>query len=178
MATLTTGVVRLSYVNIFTPKAAPGSTDLKYSTAILIPKKDTKTVDAIKGAIEAAKQNGLAKLGGKIPANLKQPLRDGDLEKPGEEAYKGMYFMNANNTKQPGIVDAQRQAILDPNKVYSGCNARVNITFYAFAVPTQKGIGCALNHVQFISDGEALDGRISVDAAFADDDFDEMDGMV
>lgn len=175
--TITTGKVRLSYANIFSAKAAPGSADLKYSSAILVPKSDTKTVNEIKAAIEAAKVAGLAKLGGVIPPNLKQPLRDGDIEKPGDPVYKGHYFFNANNTKQPGIVDLNRQAILDPNKVYSGCYARVNVTFYAFAVPTQKGIGCSLNHVQFVEDGEPLDGRVSVDQAFGDG-FDDMAGMV
>lgn len=177
MSTLTTGEVRLSYCNIWVAKAAPGSTDLKYSCAILIPKSDTKTVEAVKQGIEDAKKAGLGKLGGSIPHNLKQPLRDGDIEKPNDPVYKGHYFLNANNTKQPGIVDAARQAILDPNKVYSGCFARVNITFYAFNVPTQKGIGCALNHVQFLRDGDPLDGRVSVDEAFGDD-LDDMEGMV
>lgn len=171
--TVTTGKVRLSYANIFVAKAAPGSTDLKYSTAILIDKTDKKTVDAIKAAIELAKVP--AKLGGTIPPNLKTPLRDGDIEKPNDPNYKGMYFLNANNKKQPGIVDRNRQAILDPNAVYSGCYARVNITLYPFNVPTQKGIGCALNHVQFWEDGEALDGRIGVDEAFGDDgEFDDL----
>lgn len=172
--TITTGRVRLSFCNIFVPKVAPGSTDAKFGTQVLIDKKDTKTVEAIKAAIEAAKIAGTAKLGGKIPHNLKQPLRDGDVEKPGEEVYKGMYFFNANNAKQPGIVDQNRQAILDPNKVYSGCYARVNITFYAFAVPTQKGIGCALNHVQFVEDGDPLDGRVTIAEAFGDEDFDDL----
>lgn len=147
----------------------------KYSTAILIPKSDKATVKKIKQAIEDAKQAGIAKLGGKIPANLKQPLRDGDAEKPDDPNYAGHYFLNANNKRQPGIVDAQRNEIINPNVVYSGAYGRVNITFYAFAVPTQKGIACALNHVQFLEDGEPLDGRVSVDEAFSDDFEDDAD---
>ena len=48
---------------------------------IIIDKDDTKTLSAIKAAIEEAKQLGKNKITdskGRIPANLKQPLRDGD----------------------------------------------------------------------------------------------------
>jgi len=181
--TITTGKVRLSYFNGFVPKAAPGATTEQYGTSILIPKSDEKTVNLIKEAINDAKIAGLAKLGftdiKKVPVTMKQPLRDGDLEKPGDPLYEGMYFLNANNKKKPGIVDRNRQAILDPDAIWSGCYARVNLTFYAFAVEGNKGVAAALNHIQLIAEGEALDGRISADEAFGDDeDFDDMDGMV
>lgn len=172
--TITTGKVRFSFCNIFTAKAGQDGGEPKYSTAILIPKSDKETVRKIKAAIEAAKVAGTAKLGGKIPANLKQPLRDGDIEKEDDPNYAGHYFLNCNNKRKPGIVDRERNEILDPNEVYSGCYGRVNITFYAFNVPTQKGIACALNHVQKLEDGEALDGRVSVDEAFGDDFEDDL----
>ena len=179
--TITTGKVRLSYLNAFVPKAAPGATKAQYGTSMLIPKSDTKTVEAIKGAIQDALVEGLAKLGftdlKKVPVTLKKPLRDGDAEKPGDPTYEGMYFLNANNAKKPGIVDINRQAILDPDAIWSGCYARVNLTFYAFAVEGNKGIAASLNHIQLIAEGEALDGRVSVDEAF-EDDFDDMEGMV
>jgi len=152
--------------------------DPKYSTAILIPKSDKATVKKIKAAIEAAKQAGISKLGGKIPANLKQPLRDGDEERPDDPNYAGHYFLNCNNKRKPGIVDRDKNEILDANEVYSGCYGRVNITFYAFAVPTQKGIACALNHVQKLSDGEPLDGRVSVEDAFDDEFEDDADDLI
>lgn len=181
--TITTGKVRLSYFNGFTAKPGVDGGDPQFGTSILISKSDTKTVDAINKAILDAKIAGLAKLGftdvKKIPSTMKTPLRDGDAERPGDPVYEGMYFLNANNKKKPGIVDRARQAILDPEAIKSGDYARVNLTFYAFAVPANKGIAAALNHVQFVSEGEALDGRISADEAFGDDEeFDDMDGMV
>ena len=72
-----TGEVRFSYAHVWEPSSINGG-DEKYSVSIIIPKSDTKTIKAINNAIEAAKQEGIAKFGGKIPANLKLPLRDGD----------------------------------------------------------------------------------------------------
>ena len=70
-----TGEVRFSYAHVWEPSSINGG-DEKYSVSIIIPKSDTKTIKAINNAIEAAKQEGIAKFGGKIPANLKLPLRE------------------------------------------------------------------------------------------------------
>ena len=82
-----TGKCRLSYVNIFQPKSINGS-DPKYSVSVLINKKDKETLEKIEKAIKAAEELGKAsKWGGKIPKNLKRPLRDGDeagMEPAGE----------------------------------------------------------------------------------------------
>ena len=75
-----TGKVRASFVHIFEPQSVNGS-EPKYSCSFIIPKSDTETIGKIKAAIEEAKQNGVSKWGGKTPANLKLPLRDGDIER-------------------------------------------------------------------------------------------------
>ena len=48
-------------------------------------------------AIEEAKQSGVSKWNGKIPANLKTPLRDGDEERPDDPAYANSYFFNCSS---------------------------------------------------------------------------------
>src|ERR1035437_1981827 len=88
-----TGIARFRYLNAWEPKSINGGAE-KYSVSLIIPKSDTKSITEIKDAIEAAKQEGKAKLGGKLPANLKIPLRDGDAERPEDEAYKNSYFIN------------------------------------------------------------------------------------
>ena len=75
MAKVVTNEVRFSYTHLWEPQAINGS-EPKYSVSLIIPKKDTETIKAIKEAIETAKKDGIAKFGGKIPANLKLPLRD------------------------------------------------------------------------------------------------------
>ena len=126
-----TGKVRFSYANVFEPKSINGS-DPKYSVSLIIPKEDKVTIDKIKAAIEVAKKEGLSKLGGKIPANLKTPLRDGDIDRPDDPAYANSYFVNANSTIRPGIVDANLQPIIDSTEFYSGCYGRASIVFYAY----------------------------------------------
>ena len=132
-----TGVdTRWSYANVWEPKSINGGTP-KYSVSLIIPKSDTKTIAKIKAAIEAAYKEGEAKLKGNgksVPALsvLKTPLRDGDAERPDDEAYKNAYFVNANATSAPGIVDADLNPILTRSEVYSGVYGRASITFYAF----------------------------------------------
>ena len=69
-----TGVVRLSYANVWEPASINGSNP-KYSVSLIIPKTDTKTIDVINAAVDAAIKDGAAKFGGKIPnkAALKLP---------------------------------------------------------------------------------------------------------
>ena len=57
-----TGKVRLSYVNVFEPKAMAEGETPKYSVCVMIPKTDKVTIEKINKAIEAAKQAGKSKL--------------------------------------------------------------------------------------------------------------------
>ena len=170
-----TGLVRLSYANVWEPKAATEGAVPKYSVSLIIPKSDTETIAKINAAIDAAIEEGVAKFGGKKPnkAAIKLPLRDGDTERD-DEAYKGHYFINANSTTPPQIVDKYVKPILDRNEVYSGCYARVSLNFYAFNSNGNKGVACGLGNIQKIRDGESLGGRSSATDDFstvADDDF-------
>ena len=169
-----TGVVRLSYANVWEAVSINGGTP-KYSVSLIIPKSDTKTIEDINAAVDVAIKEGAAKFGGKIPnkAALKLPLRDGDVERD-DEAYKDAYFVNANSTSAPQIVDRAVQPILDRGEVYSGCYARVSINFYAFNSNGNRGIACGLGNIQKVRDGEPLGGKSSAAADFAtdlDDDF-------
>ena len=177
-----TGVnTRWSYVNAWEAKSINGGTP-KFSVSLIIPKSDTKTVAKIKAAIEAAYKEGEAKLKGNsrtVPAlsAIKTPLRDGDAERPDDPAYANSYFMNANSNTAPGIVDADRQPILERSEVYSGVYGRASINLYAFNSNGNKGIACGLNNLQKIRDGEPLGGksRAEDDFATADDEDDFLD---
>ena len=168
-----TGKVRFSYANVWEPKSINGG-DEKYSVSLIIPKNDTKTINDIKKAIEVAKQDGKAKFGGRIPANLKTPLRDGDIDRPDDEAYKDSYFINANSKDKPQIVDKNVKPILDQSEVYSGCYGRASITFYAFNSNGNKGLACGLGNLQKLAEGDALSGRSKAEdefSIFEDEDF-------
>lgn len=154
-----TGKVRFSYVNVFQPRAVADGQEPKYSVTLLIPKSDKKTLEKIHAAIEAAKEQGKERWGGRIPANLRTPLRDGDEERPDQPEFRGMYFINATSKYKPGIVDKDLNPILDPTEFYSGCYGRASINFYPYNVSGNKGVSAGLNNLQKLHDGEMLGGR-------------------
>lgn len=165
-----TKLVRFSYVHVYEPSKIGDTGDEKYSVSLIIPKSDKETITKIEAAIEAAKEEGkTSKFGGKIPANLKTPLRDGDIEKADDPAYANSYFLNANSTTAPGIIDAAKKPVPE-EEFYSGCYGRASINFFAFNTNGNKGIGCGLNHLQKIKDGEPLSGKGKAENDF-DDDF-------
>ena len=166
-----TGKVRFSYVNIFTPSAMKETDEPKYNMCIIIPKSDTTTIDKIKKAIEAAKVEGKAKLAdknGRIPANIKLPLRDGDEDRSDDPAFENSYFINCSSIRKPGVVDINLDPIMDKEEVYSGCYGRVSLKFYAYNVQS-KGIACGLNNVQKLAEGERLTGGSTADEDFGGD---------
>lgn len=170
---------RWSYANVWQPKAINGGTP-KYSVSLIIPKSDTKTIEKVRAAIQAAYNDGQSKLKGNgksVPqlSALKTPLRDGDLERPDDDAYANAYFINANSASAPGVVDENCQPIIDTSEVYSGVHGRASINFYAFNSNGNKGIACGLNNLQKIRDGEPLGGKSRAEDDFADEDDDFLD---
>ena len=145
---------RFSYLHCWEPDSVNGG-DPKYSVSAIIPKSDTKTVNAIKAAIEQAKKDSVSKWGGKVPD---------------DEAYAGCYFFNANSRQAPQVVDSKVQPILDQSEVYSGCYGKISVTFYGYNSNGNRGIAAGLGNIQKLKDGESLGGRTS-----AADDFQTED---
>ena len=172
-----TGKVRFCYANVFEPVAMNEGERPKYSICILIPKSDTKTLDAINKAVEAAKVAGKAKIAdknGKIPSTIKIPLRDGDEERGDDPAFEGMMFINANSNRKPAIVDKELNPIMSQDEFYSGCYGRISVNFYGYNYNGTRGVAAGLGNIQKLKDGECLGGRTSAEDDFAtvgDDDF-------
>ena len=160
---------RFSYLHCWEPNAVNDG-DPKYSVSAIIPKSDTETIGKIQRAIEQAKKDSVSKWGGKVPANLKLPLRDGDIDRPEDEAYADSYFFNANSKQTPQVVDKNVQPILDQSEVYSGCYGRISVNFYGFNSNGNRGIAAGLGNIQKLRDGESLGGRTN-----AEDDFDAVE---
>ena len=170
-----TPVLRCTYLNVFEAKPNP-SGKLKFSTAALISKKDKKGLDEIKAAINAAVQKGIEmnKFTKQQVASLRLPLRDGDAEyESGDRGpeYKGHYFFNCSSDNKPGIVKAQKGGapvpLFDPDELYSGCYVRLDCNFFPYNQAGNRGVGCGLNNVMLVKQGDRLDGRMNADQAFA-----------
>ncbi|WP_026524746.1 DUF2815 family protein [Butyrivibrio sp. MB2005] len=164
---------RFSYANVWEPKPSLNGGKPKYSVSLIIKKSDTKTINAINAAIQAAYEEGETKLKGNAkvaPAleGIRTPLRDGDTDRPGDAAYAGCYFINANSDTAPGIVDAQCNQIIDRSECYSGVYGRASINFYAYNTNGNKGIAAGLNNLQVLKKGESLGGKSSAESDFAE----------
>ena len=162
---------RISFANIWEPKSINGSEE-KYSVSCLIPKSDKATLAKIQKAVDVAKEDAKGKKwNGKIPLNLKLPLRDGDIDRPDDENYAGHMFLNATSKEAPQIVDRKIQPILDPMECGSGDYYNVSVNFYGFNANGNRGVAAGLGNIQKVKDGERLAGK-----ATAASDFDEIEG--
>ena len=171
------GECRLSYCHLFQPEAVADGGEKKYSVSIIIPKSNTKLVAEIKAAIEAAAAAGISKFGGRRPANLKTPLRDGDLERADDDAYADAWFINASSKGKPGVVkvmnvqgEKKLVEVTNEEEVYSGCYGYVSVNFFAFNNAGNKGVAAGLNNVLKTKDGTFLGGRTSAQTDFGDMD--------
>lgn len=174
-----TGKVRFSYMNVFKAAHFGDSGDDKFSVSLIIRKDDKKTLDKIKAAVNTAIEDGISsKWNGKKPNGLKLPLRDGDTDREDDPAYAGCYFINANSTQRPGIVDRDLQEIIDPNELKSGDYGRASINFYPFNVNGNRGVGVGLNNLQKLADGPALgSAKASAEDDFGGEDFEDDEGL-
>lgn len=151
-----------------------------FRTSALIPKKDKALVGQIEDAIEEAKDYGkTAKWGGKIPRNLKIAFQDGDdtdLDKYPEN--EGHYLLNCRSKKKVGLVDTDRQPILDADEVYSGCWAYLSVSSFAYDNES-KGVSFFLNNIMKARDDEPFGGgSSSPDEDFADVEVDDDDDVL
>lgn len=166
--------VRFSYCNLFQPKAPFNNPqgEPKYSVTVLVPKTNTAAKAVIDNAIAQAIDAGVSsKWNGVRPPQPAICVHDGDGPRPSDgsafgEECKGCWVFTASTKNPPFVVDEYVQNIIDPTKVYSGMWGNVNVTFFAYNNAGKKGIGCGLNGVQKIRDGEALGGRITAQEAF------------
>lgn len=167
---LTTGKVRLSYCHIWQPHALNGG-EPKYSVTLLIPKTDVNTINAIYAELERVKQEGInSTWKGTLPPVVRMPLYDGDGVRPSGEPFgpecRGCMVITASSKSQPQVVDLNVQPILNQAEVYSGCYGRVNIGFFSYDQAGNRGLGCALNCIQKVEDGEPLAGGVTAQEAF------------
>lgn len=198
--------VRFSFAHFFEPVIDEEKIDKKtgkptayYSCQVIVDKRDTDTVEAIRGKVAAAARE---KLGDKkIPSTWKLPLRDGDeeLDEKGEHL-AGCWFFNCKSKSKPQVVGTEKWTEeklaqwdeehefetddwkrknrpklnsliqLGPDDIKSGDYGRISVNFYYFENES-KGIAVGLGNIQKLKDGEALGGTRTT----ADDDFGDLE---
>lgn len=166
-----TGSCLLSYVNLMKPQAIAGG-EPKYSVSLVFSKGDVTTFKKIEKATKQAIEEGVSRYGAKFgkAANFRMPLRDGDIDKPDDVAYKNSYFLNVNSKTKPGLVNKSLDEIIDPGEIYSGCIGRASIVAFPYSVNGSTGVSFALQNVQKLEDGEPLGGKARAADDFADNE--------
>ena len=154
--------VRVGYVHVFETSRI-GDGQPKYSVAVLLPKSDTANIARIQEAMNVAMEQGKQKKwGGRIPAILELPPKDGDVKDLVKNPeYAGCYIINCGNTTKPMVVSRSRQPITDPADFYSGCYANVIVNLFPWHNVGKSGISASLLGCQFVGDGERLAASVA-----------------
>lgn len=165
--------LRISYANVFTPKADP-SGRMKYSVSLLIRKDDEKSVALVRGAVKELLADPEVRGILKTSKDIDTPLRDGD-EKD-DPNYAGCWYLNAkaNEDRPPKIFDREKNEILDKAEVYSGCYCQASLSLYAYNKSGHKGIGVGLNALRKMRDGEPLGGGGASASDFEDEEDEDL----
>ncbi len=167
--------VRLSYPQLFVPKAIEQGKEPKFSATFLLDKKQHAAL--IKQIESTTERVALDTFKKKVKLN-RIPLRDGN-EKAEVEGYGDeVMFVAANETRRPAVVDRDLTPLTkDDPKPYAGCVVNATVRVFAFDHPTGgKGVSMALRAVQFVKDGESF-GAAPVDVATEFEPVtDDMDG--
>lgn len=161
MTKVMTPEFRVSFPDLFVPRAMEEGKEPMYSVTMLFPKGADLTV-----LKDAAKAAGVEKWGpdqAKWPKGLKLPFKDqGEKDYDGYEA--GATFVRASSKQKPGLVDQSVQPIIDQSEFYAGCYARATINAFAWehvkdGKVLSRGISFGLQNVQKLRDGEPFGGR-------------------
>ncbi len=79
----------------------------------------------------------------------------------------GCMFASASSKQPPGVVDRNREAILEAD-LYAGCWARASVTAFAYD-NKGKGVAFGLHNIQKLGEGVSFSGRIAADEDFGDE---------
>jgi len=171
---VTTPTARASHAHVFKAQSPKPGDKPKFSLTFLIPK--TADMKGIQRAITAAK---VAKFGdnkAKWPQDLESPVKDGDGKagidrKTGakKEGYAGHYVVkaSASEERQPEVVDAQLEPIINAKDFYSGCYCRANLYAFYWEYMGKHGISLGLNSVQKVKDGKPFTNRKTAKDVFS-----------
>lgn len=165
-----TPVGQAAYAFVFKAQAPMQAGKEPQFSLTLIFKKGTDLKKMEKAISEVAK----AKFGPKADqmlakGQLKNPLRDGNVDRSEDEAFKDAKFLTARSNEKPGVVDGSAEPLMNQSDFYSGCQARADVWFYAFEKAGNKGVAAILNNCQKVEDGERMSGRRSAEEAFKDE---------
>lgn len=189
---IVTAPFRLAFPEVFKARAFEAGGREKFAITMLFPKTGDPLIPSLPGGaaglLEIRKlvyRAIVAKWGKeteKWPTNLRAldvrtalsltgkdgwPLRDGDEASIEWEGFAGNVFVRASSQFAPGIVDAQRNPVLDQGKVFGGLICRAEVNAFAYEQRGNRGVTLGLNHLQILkNDGTVYGGRTDPSKSF------------
>jgi len=165
--------VRLSFADIFEPRAFKPGDPPKYKGTFLVPKDDKKQLKVIEDAILAVAKEKWPKNAEKVLASIrgnanKFCFQDGDTKS--YAGYEGMMAFSASSKTRPLVLDRDKSPLTkDDGRPYSGCYVNCSVDIFAYD-NSGNGISATLRGVQFYRDGEAFGGGAPASA----DEFEDL----
>lgn len=155
--------VRTSYLYVFRPYQGEDGKEGSYSGHLIFPETHPQLAEIsqkIRAVAKAFWKDQSDEVLAQLKAQDRLCLHRGDINKPGQEAYKGQLFISANNKTRPTVVDGRGAPLTAADdKVYSGCWVNAIITFWPQSHKQfGKRINCELNGVQRVRDDTRLSG--------------------
>ena len=160
------GIVRLAFPNLFTPRkpnVQSGSQEEKFGATLLFPVGADLTVFSEEWT-RIAKEKFPKNWGpdGK-PINLHSPFHDQAEKvygpKPLSGYTPGAIYCAVTSKFKPPVVDANTNPIVDEKRVYPGVWAFVSLNAYSYGPPQPKlGVAFGLQSVMIVADDKPLGG--------------------
>lgn len=159
-ADILTGPVRLAFDNLFElPQATPQMPNPKYGAALLFtPYADFSLLYEEYYNVCAREFAEYYDAATQQYYGLHSPFRDQSEKLKFGGFTPGCVFMTCTSKFKPPVVDARRNPIVDPSKVYPGVWAVCAISSYAYKDPRKKGVGFGLQSVMIIGDDNKFGG--------------------
>ena len=153
--------VRISYPKLFEAESSaqfPGNK--KYSATFLI-QKGSSDAKAIESAMADATRD---KFSGKKVAMAAPSVYDGDDDDkvnvdPRNAGYLVLRTSRAESQGAPGVFDQKAQKVMDRSLIYPGCYVNADVDVYIGTTGGNR-VCFSLAQVQFVGDGERLDGAV------------------
>lgn len=153
-----TPVGRVCHPKLFTPEKSDKGKDT-WKVMLVFPPDADLTI------FEQDVQEALALAWPKNPPkNLKLPIKNIEQYTYAHEHAPGSRYINfATQLRPPSILDENKQTIIDPEAVYSGCYGWVSCKVYAYNNNNNRGVSFGLEHFQKLADGPRLGVRSAAD---------------